>query len=140
MDNEQEAFEVFALKQPGWSIEKFDGDYLWPSIKAALIAWQGCAKEKDAEILEQCRLNGMGSQRELALLAKIDVLERKIIVRSANQRNAKCAWSGALSVFYGREKMRNRNPSGVVPIMLAVLFLFIAAWSGIFFAIGWWFA
>ena len=80
MDNEQEAFEVFALKQPGWSIEKFDGDYLWPSIKAARIAWQGCAAAKDSEILEQCRLNGMGSQRELALLAKIDVLERKIMI------------------------------------------------------------
>ncbi len=62
MDNEQEAFEVFALKQPGWSIEKFDGDYLWPSIKAARIAWQGCAKEKDAEIVRL--LNALAQAHE----------------------------------------------------------------------------
>ncbi len=28
--------------------------------------------QKDAEILEQCRLNGMGAERELTLLAKVE--------------------------------------------------------------------
>lgn len=65
MNNEQEAFEVFALKQRGWSLEKFgDGDYLWPSIKAAWIAWQGCAAAKDAEIV--CLLNALAQAHERA--------------------------------------------------------------------------
>ena len=28
--------------------------------------------QKDAEIIEQCRLNGMGAERELALIAKVE--------------------------------------------------------------------
>lgn len=43
MNNVQEAFEAFVLTQPGWSIEKFDGAYLWPSIETAWVAWQACA-------------------------------------------------------------------------------------------------
>lgn len=34
--------------------------------------------------------------------------------------------------------MRNRNPSGVVPIMLLVLFIIVAIWSGVWFALGAW--
>ena len=42
----------------------------WPEcsneaeVKAAI---NGLVAEKDAEILEQCRINGMGAERELAL-------------------------------------------------------------------------
>ena len=38
----------------------------WVSDAEALIA------AKDAEIIEQCRLNGMGAERELALLGQIE--------------------------------------------------------------------
>ena len=36
------------------------------------------AVELADEVEEQARLNGMGAERELALLAKIDCLEKKI--------------------------------------------------------------
>ena len=38
----------------------------WVSDAEAIIA------QKDAEILEQCRINGMGAERELALLGQIE--------------------------------------------------------------------
>jgi hypothetical protein len=34
--------------------------------------------------------------------------------------------------------MRNRDPSGMVTIMLITLLLFVAAWSGAWFALGAW--
>ena len=37
----------------------------WVSDAEAIIA------QKDAEILEQCRINGMGAEREAALLGKV---------------------------------------------------------------------
>ena len=46
--------------------------------------------QKDAEILDQCRLNGMGAERELALLGQI---ERQ----SAALKLAREAFIGALS-------------------------------------------
>ena len=46
--------------------------------------------QKDAEILEQCRINGMGAERELALLGQI---ERQ----SAALKLAREALIGALS-------------------------------------------
>lgn len=76
MNNEQEDFEAFAVEQ-GWSIAKHGSDYMWLSTFAAWRAWQRCAAIKDDEIMEQCRLNGMGGQRELALLAKVERLERE---------------------------------------------------------------
>ena len=38
----------------------------WVSDAEAIIA------QKDAEILEQCRINGMGAEREAALLGKVE--------------------------------------------------------------------
>ena len=38
----------------------------WVSDAEAIIA------QKDAEILEQCRINGMGAEREAALMAKVE--------------------------------------------------------------------
>ena len=38
----------------------------WVSDAEAIIA------QKDAEIIEQCRINGMGAERELALLGQIE--------------------------------------------------------------------
>ncbi len=38
----------------------------WVSDAEAIIA------QKDAEILEQCRINGMGAEREVALLGKME--------------------------------------------------------------------
>ena len=34
-------------------------------------------KQLEAEVQEQCRLNGMGAERELALMAKVERLERE---------------------------------------------------------------
>jgi uncharacterized protein (UPF0335 family) len=34
-------------------------------------------EELEAEVQEQCRLNGMGGERELAMLAKVERLERE---------------------------------------------------------------
>jgi hypothetical protein len=31
-----------------------------------------------AEVLEQCRINGMGAERELALMAKVEMLEKRL--------------------------------------------------------------
>ena len=38
-------------------------------VKAAI---NGLVAEKDAEILDQCRLNGMGAEREATLLGKVE--------------------------------------------------------------------
>ena len=37
-------------------------------VKAAI---KGLVAEKDAEILEQCRINGMGAEREATLIGKV---------------------------------------------------------------------
>jgi hypothetical protein len=34
-------------------------------------------EQLEAEVLEQCRINGMGAERELALMAKVERLERE---------------------------------------------------------------
>ena len=39
----------------------------WVSDAEAIIA------QKDAEILEQCRINGMGAEREATLLGKVEI-------------------------------------------------------------------
>ncbi len=83
MYNEQEAFEAFALTKKGWDLAKVNGVYVFYIVATAWESWKACAVLKDAEILEQCRLNGMGAQRELALLAKLDMLERKIMTLEA---------------------------------------------------------
>ena len=44
-------------------------------VKAAI---NGLVAERDAEIMEQCRLNGMGSAREAALLGQIERLKTEI--------------------------------------------------------------
>jgi hypothetical protein len=35
-------------------------------------------KQLEAEVLEQCRINGMGAERELALMAKVERLEKRL--------------------------------------------------------------
>jgi predicted RNase H-like nuclease (RuvC/YqgF family) len=48
--------------------------------------WVGCTdtneaadriEQLEAEVQEQCRINGMGAERELALMAKVERLERE---------------------------------------------------------------
>jgi hypothetical protein len=61
-------------------------------------------KELEAEVLEQCRINGMGAERETALMTKVERLERE----NAELRNAtleeaavKCEKEAAKFPTYG---------------------------------------
>ena len=55
------AFRAVEWAQENWETEAF----VRLSDAEAIIA------QKDAEILEQCRINGMGAEREAALLGKV---------------------------------------------------------------------
>jgi hypothetical protein len=46
-------------------------------MSKALEAAHWRIKELETEVQEQCRLNGMGAERELALMAKVERLERE---------------------------------------------------------------
>ena len=55
----------------------FVGGIVWSRIELEWINKrlsdaEAIIAQKDAEILEQCRLNGMGAERELALLGQIE--------------------------------------------------------------------
>ena len=63
-------------------------DDMFPVVR--LSDAEAIIAQKDAEILEQCRINGMGAERELALLGQI---ERQ----SAALKLAREALIGALS-------------------------------------------
>ena len=54
-------------------VSKFGGGYLTDSGWAALIDRLEAA---ESEALEEARLNGMGSERELALMAKLEAAEK----------------------------------------------------------------
>ena len=66
---------IRAFEKEGWHGSK---GYHAGLLKAAEIAdgytLRQQLAERDAEILEQCRLNGMGAERELKLIAQRDNL------------------------------------------------------------------
>ena len=62
------AFRAVEWAQENWETEAF----VRLSDAEAIIA------QKDAEILEQCRINGMGAERELALLGQIERQDERI--------------------------------------------------------------
>ena len=56
----------------------------WVSDAEAIIA------QKDAEILDQCRINGMGAERELVLLGQIERQSAALkMAREALERSSK---------------------------------------------------
>lgn len=59
--------EVVATDHPDLA-----GGIVWSRIELEWINKRLIIAEKDAEILEQCRLNGMGAEREAALLGKVE--------------------------------------------------------------------
>ena len=80
----------------------FVGGIVWSECELAWINKrisdaEAIIAQKDAEILEQCRINGMGAERELALLGQIErqsaALKRAMdalkVIRGASQAAAR---------------------------------------------------
>ena len=49
----------------------------YEALREALADKEVRIKQLESEVLEQCRLNDIGGERELALLAKVERLERE---------------------------------------------------------------
>jgi len=82
---ERAAFEKWAGDMPrmfglmrGGEESAWPGQYRDYHVQCCWDAWQEGRAPLLAEIDEQCRLLGMGGEREAGLLAKVDTLQREI--------------------------------------------------------------
>ena len=85
-------------KHPPSSFEAACLDFIAAANPAAVIELLDRLEESESDCLEQARLNGMGSEREAALMAKLEVAEKEVEIE--RMRLAACGVA-ALGYFEG---------------------------------------
>lgn len=89
--------------ESGAKVELMRRDNLIDSLHGLCESYRTQAESLQAEVNEQARLNGMGAERELALMAKVEILQA-----------ASVEWSPA----YTRGPARQSAPVTAVPAMV----------------------
>ena len=89
--------------ESGAKVELMRRDNLIDSLHGLCESYRTQVESLQVEVNEQARLNGMGAERELALMAKVEILQA-----------ASVAWSPA----YTRGPARQSAPVAAVPAMV----------------------
>ena len=80
MSDTRARFEAWASDNGKWqqAVNRNEwGDYVLITTATYWMAWQAAIADLEPELMEQCRIIGMGAERELALQAKLDASERE---------------------------------------------------------------
>ena len=82
-----------ALRLAEWIDSYFDpadmNEFGYGQISAELRRLHSRVLELEAEVLEQCRINGIGSERELRLMARVRELETQLVKEASRTAEEK---------------------------------------------------